>query len=381
MDYNERIARLQLARTQRVGPLAFQLLIKKYGSAINAVKYLGKNNQKFSLFDHKLAETEWRETEEFGGQILVFGDNNYPKILRNIPAPPPVLSVIGNRHLLDKPAIAVVGARDSSLNGQKLANRFAEVLAQKGYVIISGMARGIDTAAHLGATKHLESAGTIAVLAGGIDDIYPKENEDLYHKIKDLGLIVSEAPLQTKPIAKHFPKRNRIISGLCLGLLVIEAAIQSGTLITAHYAIEQGREVFAIPGSPLDTRMRGCNDLIRNGAHLCETPDDIIPIIQGYMQPDLSDNYNTDEWQNPFPDEIPAGELIYAKQFLNQKLTHAPVHIDELLRESANQGVMPAIFHLALLEMELFGQIEHLPGNKYATIIGANADGALNGLF
>ncbi len=381
MDFNEKFARIILARSERIGPLAFANLIRKFGTATKAVSALRQNPKQYSLASDAQISQEIENTAKIGGQILVWGEANYPQSLGNIPAPPPIISFLGHEVYLHKPAIAIVGARDGSANGLKLAQRFAQVLSQD-WTIISGLARGIDTAAHEGALQNVpNSSSTIAVLAGGVDEIYPKENQKLYEKIKEIGTIVSEAPLGAKPLPKHFPKRNRIISGLSLGVLVVEAALQSGTLITAKFAAEQGRDVFAIPGSPLDSRMRGCNDLIRNGAHLCETPDDIEPILRrqiNLFNEDKFDNYFDDQDFMPNIEQYSDNESESAKKLILEKLSYSPIHLDELKRSC---GLMNGLFNHCILELELMGYIEYQAGNKYALLMKFDEDGKINGLF
>ncbi len=216
---------------------------------------------------------------------MCWGEPLYPAMLAAVEDAPPVLTVLGRPDLLSPPIVAVVGARNASANGRRLARELAAGLGEAGIVVASGMARGIDAAAHLGALD----SGTVAVLAGGADIVYPEENRGLYDAMRTRGAILAELPLGAEPQARHFPRRNRIISGLALGVVVVEAAAKSGSLITARYALEQGREVFAVPGSPLDPRCRGCNDLLRNGATLTETAADVVdqlgPLLQGQAPP------------------------------------------------------------------------------------------------
>ena len=266
----ERLARIRLARTSRIGPVTFHEMLGHYGSATAALDALPELARTARLDTRAAPATsvqrEAAALAERGGRFLVIGDDDYPASLAAIPDAPPVLSVIGDPALLARPAVAVVGARNASVNARRLAARFAAELGQAGQVITSGLARGVDAAAHEAALP----TGTVAVLAGGVDVIYPPEHADLYREIAGRGLILSEAPLGAVPQARHFPRRNRIVSGLSRGVLVVEAALQSGSLITARQAADQGREVFAVPGSPLDPRARGTNRLIRDGAHLVE---------------------------------------------------------------------------------------------------------------
>lgn len=364
----ERLAYLRLSRCETVGPVAFRRLLRSYGNAESALLALPDivKNKKLRIPTVSEVEAEWLNLKKLGGKFLFLDQPDYPNLLSHINDAPAVLSILGQEELLHKPSFAIVGARESSLSGQKLARRFAEVLGQNHYVLVSGMAKGIDAEVHAGALR----TGTVAVLAGGVDYIYPRENTGLYHDIKKLGCIISECQLGAAPLAKNFPKRNRLISGLCLGLLVIEAALKSGTLITARYALEQGRELFAVPGSPLDQRMRGCNHLIRHGAHITETPDDILPLLSQTTLREVDKNSNWD-WA-PTANANEQGEaalanyseieLLKAKSLLKQNLTIAPININDILM---GWQLPHGLFHQALLELELAGEVEYVGANYY----------------
>ena len=252
MDREERLAHLRLIRTPNIGPMTFSLLLQRYGSAtaaLRAVPELAKRGGRtLKPASRAVAEAELAANEAAGARLLFKGSNDYPARLAQFDDAPPVLSMRGATHLLGRPAVAVVGARNASINAQRLAQSLAEELAQEGYVIVSGLARGIDAAAHNGGL----AGGTIAVVAGGIDVTYPPENADLQDSIAESGLLLAEMPPGTQPTPRHFPIRNRIISGLATGVLVVEAAERSGSLITAREAAERGGEVMAVPGSPLD---------------------------------------------------------------------------------------------------------------------------------
>ncbi|MCP5382642.1 MAG: DNA-protecting protein DprA, partial [Kordiimonadaceae bacterium] len=273
---------------------------------------------------------------------------------------PPVLMALGNTHLMSQKSIAIVGARNASAVGLKIAFSFAQKLGEAGYIISSGMARGIDAAAHHGAL----TSGTIAVLAGGVDVIYPRENCKLYENIKQNGLILSEMPFGTQPQARHFPRRNRIISGLSLGVLVVEAAHRSGTLITARLATEQGREVFAIPGSPLDPRSKGPNSLIRQGAQLTESVQDILDVLK-YMHERSMSEPQHDLFTTPDPAQQEDGELNQelgkVRNIIKEKLSHTAISIDELIRLTELDTSM---IQTVLLELELAGEITRHAGNR-----------------
>ena len=382
------LAWLRLARCPTIGPVAFRKLLKKYGTAEKAIEALPNiaRSRDIAIPGIDKIEKEWQDLEKIGGKFLFLFDGDYPQLLSNTEDAAPVLSVLGHDHLLHRDSFAIVGAREASLAGEKLARRFSEVMAQKGYVLTSGMARGIDTAVHDGALK----TGTVAVLAGGVNNIYPRENEKLYHELVAVGCVISEAPFGGAPLAKNFPKRNRIISGLSLGLLVIEAALKSGTLITARYALEQGRELFAVPGSPLDQRMRGCNQLIKNGAHITETPDDILPLLEesslrlknqkGVGEGEREKTFSeVDMTQVVVPmEDYSVDEVDQAKRMIRKNLSPAPTNLDEVL---VNWPMARGLFYQALLEMELLGEVEHVQGNNYAMSIPIGNNGAIKGLF
>jgi len=364
----ERLARIRLARTPRVGPVTFHEMLGHYGSAEAALDALPDMARTARLDTRATSAAQiLREAEalaELGGRFIIIGDDDYPASLAAIADAPPVLSVIGDAQLLSRPSVAVVGARNASVNGRRLASRFAAELGQAGQVIASGLARGVDAAAHGAALP----TGTIAVLAGGVDIVYPPENEGLYRAIAERGAIVSEAPLGTRPQARHFPRRNRIVSGLSAGVLVVEAALQSGSLITARQAAEQGREVFAVPGSPLDPRARGTNRLIRDGAHLVEDSADVLahlaavpatipaprpaPVAAVKARPQQIDK-EQEEPHNPWRDQVISC------------LGPAPTPVDEVVRRC---HVSPAAVAGLLLELELAGRLERHRGNSVSLI-------------
>ena len=278
LPLRERIDRLRLIRSENIGPVSFRQLLNRYGAATTALDALpdlarrGGRRKALRIATVANAEQEMEAVVALGGRHIFIGEPDYPLPLAQISDAPPALSLLGRSDMLAKPTIGIVGARNASTNGKRFAEALARTLAKGGIVVASGLARGIDAAAHTGAL----AGDTVAVVAGGADVIYPKENTTLYESIRKHGAILSEMPPGTEPTARHFPNRNRIISGLSLGVVVVEAALRSGSLITARQAGEQGREVFAVPGFPLDPRARGTNDLIRNGATLIESADDIL---------------------------------------------------------------------------------------------------------
>lgn len=375
----ERLARARLARTPRVGPVTFHEMLGHYGSAVAALEALPSLVRRAGFAQPPMPPapaTLQREAAELAkryGRFIIHGDPDYPTALAQIPDAPPLLSAIGDSGLLARPMLAVVGARNGSTNGRRVATTLASDLGAAGVVIVSGLARGIDTAAHRAALE----GGTIAVLAGGIDMIYPPENDDLYHAMAAQGLILSEAPLGAVPQARHFPRRNRIVSGLSLGVLVVEAALQSGSLITARQAADQGREVFAVPGSPLDPRCRGSNQLIRDGAHLVEGAADVLAHLGPVApRPPVVTKSNLVERPVRVKSAPLAGTFDAAPQAIEKTtdslpnrilacLGPSPTPVDELIREC---HVSPALVTAALLDLELSGRVERLQGNTVALI-------------
>jgi DNA processing protein len=362
----ERRDRIRLIRSQNVGPVSFRQLLERFGSAGAALEALpdlarrGGVRKALRLCDADTAERETDAVTKLGGRQIILGDRDYPEPLAAIPDAPPVLSVLGDAGLLGRSTVGIVGARNASTNGRRLAETLARDLSAAGVVVASGLARGIDAAAHAGALQN----GTVAVVAGGIDVIYPKENTALYEAIVAQGAVVSEAPPGIEPQARHFPTRNRIISGLSLGIVVVEAALRSGSLITARLAGEQGREVFAVPGSPLDPRARGTNDLLRNGASLTETADDVLDGIRGMREGRLGEP--SFDGAGGFGAGPGAEEnLDGARAKLLECLGPAPVSVDSLVRDS---GLPAGAVWTILLELELAGRLERQPGGFVALL-------------
>jgi DNA processing protein len=358
----ERRAWLRLARTQNVGPTTFAGLIARFGTAARALaevpRLASRGGAAGSLRQPSDADAE-REIEQLqkrGGRMICSCEEAYPPGLAALDAPPPVISVLGHSELLARDMIAIVGARNASALGRKLAGQIAGDLMSAGFVVASGLARGIDAAAHEGALKAGNPGATCAVVAGGIDIVYPPENAGLYERIATDGVIVAEMPFGQSPQARHFPRRNRIISGLSRGVVVVEAAEGSGSLITANYALEQGREVFAVPGSPLDPRAKGTNRLIREGATLTETADDITGVIRtqrgAFREPDKFERIDAD---------VSDDEARRVRTMLEDLLGPAPTDIDELVRQC---GAEAAVVLAVLLELELAGQVERHAGGK-----------------
>lgn len=354
-----RLKWLQLSRSENVGPVTFHRLLKRYGTPEKALESLphlaslGGMKRPLKITPLKKVEEELKATRAMGAEIITLEDPHYPPLLRHIESAPPVLTVKGKLELLQGSLFAIVGARNASAIGKKISSQLASELGTQGWVIASGLARGIDTAAHQGALQK----GTIAVLAGGIDKIYPPENAALHARIGEIGVLIAECPLGTEPQATLFPRRNRIISGISRAVLVVEAALKSGSLITARCALEQGRDVFAIPGSPLDPRARGANQLIKNGAILVETIMDICHEISP------QNHFLLKESREVLQDDIPSPTLNNIRHLINENLSYVPISIDELIRECQ---LSASDVWAVLLEMEIAGRLDRQPGGKVA---------------
>ncbi|MCI4660502.1 MAG: DNA-processing protein DprA [Neomegalonema sp.] len=352
----EKRAWLRLLRSQNVGPITFLQLINRYPSATDALEALPElaargGRRSITLASRESVEAEIARAQRVGARMLCLGAPGYPPLLAQIDAPPPVLWSLGTPPAPSSWA-AVVGARNASALGLKLAEQLAADLTAQGYCIVSGMARGIDTAAHRGALTG--AAGTVAVLAGGVDVIYPPENDALYRQIIERGLVVSEMPMGAEPLARRFLRRNRIIAGMAQGVVVVEAALRSGSLSTARHAAEQGREAMAVPGSPLDPRCAGCNGLIRDGAALIRDAADVIEALSG--QRGLLREPSPAFLARPAD---PAADLDALRTRMRNLLGPSPVAIDELIRQS---GAAPEAIAQILLEMELAGTAQREPG-------------------
>jgi DNA processing protein len=354
----ERFARLRLARTDQIGPVTFRQLLERFGSAGRALEALPDLTRRGGTHGHAIPPVEdiaaeMEAGERIGARLIVLGDAGYPDMLAAVDPPPPLLWALGDASLMARPCIAVVGARIASAGGQRIARGLSQQLGEAGHVVVSGLARGIDAAAHAGALP----TGTVAVLGGGVDDVYPPDNADLYAQIVDRGCVVSESRIGARAQAKDFPRRNRIISGLSRGVIVIEAELKSGSLITARLAGEQGRDVFAVPGSPLDPRSRGPNELLRQGAILCEGLEDVeraFNTLRTLREPSPA---------NPFdgvPDDVEAAVIEQVAALLSP----TPTPRDELARAL---GLPIGTVAAALLELNLMGRAELLPGGLAAT--------------
>lgn len=377
----EKHARLRLIRSDGIGPVSFAKMLSFHGSADATIRHLlntpSQGKRQIEIFPEAATAAEISTHEKMGASLLFLGEPDYPKTLAAIADAPPVLSVIGNASLLSQQNIGVVGARNASASGLKLTRMLCKRLAESHMVITSGMARGIDAAAHEAALPY----GTIACMAGGVDVIYPQDNSQLYHQIAEQGVLISEMPLGTRPQAPHFPRRNRLISGLGAGLLVIEAAKKSGSLITARFAADQGREVFAVPGSPLDPRAQGANQLIKDGATLTQSAEDILnelsdmpllrqPVRRMHSAPLASPRKTVERAtspEKPTTDHLAssASSPTTIEACLLSLLSPEPVHVDEIVRLS---GTPTEKVLSEFMSLELGGQVQRHSGNRFSRI-------------
>ena len=361
MTHAERLARLRLIRTPHVGPVSWHQLMLRFGSgeaALDALPGLVVRGGagKVQIASRDVAEREFDRAATLGARHIFSDEDDYSVLLREVEGAPPVVVVRGNTAMLRRPCIAIVGARNASAIACRFARQIASDLVARDITVVSGLARGVDTAAHIGAL----GGATVGVIASGIDIAYPPENKDLQEKIARDQLLIAEQPPGTEPLARHFPSRNRIIAGLAHGTLVIEAAPKSGSLITARRAGDYGREVMAVPGSPLDPRAQGCNMLIREGATLIQTVDDVLeavgPIDARMVREPLRPYSATPQMAEPADGE---------RRMLIELLAPTPVAVDELVRQS---GQTAATVQLVLLELELAGRVQRHAGAKVSLV-------------
>ena len=350
LSQDEAFARIRLLRSPNIGPVSYAMLLQRFGSAVQALEALPdlgrRGGRAYRAIAAETVEREVEAVRKAGAKYLFHDQPDYPALLGQLDSAPPILTWRGDLALAARPCVAMVGARNASAAAVKLARDFASGLAEAGFTVVSGLARGIDGAAHEGAFPH-----TIGVIASGIDIAYPPQHAELQERIASEGLLLAEQPPGTEPRGSHFPSRNRIIAGLAGGTLVVEAAVKSGSLITARLAGEAGREVMAIPGSPLEARSHGCNHLIREGAVLVQEPGEVAELLSTFAG----------EPRSTFRE--PANGFDYTPEDLAQVepadiaglLTAAPVAVDELIRQS---GTPAAAVQLALLELEIAGQLE-----------------------
>ncbi|MGO4571046.1 DNA-processing protein DprA [Microvirga sp. 2TAF3] len=390
----QRLDWLRLIRSENVGPRTFRALVNQFGgasAALDALPDLARRGGRLLLkvTSRAEAEKEMAAAARLGARFVAMGEPDYPKTLQAVDTAPPLIAVRGSSDILAKPSVAIVGSRNASAAGLTFAERLSRQLGEAGYVVVSGLARGIDTRAH----KATLETGTVAVLAGGHDKVYPSENEPLLRAIVEQGgAVISEMPFGWEPRGRDFPRRNRIVSGLSYGVVVVEAARRSGSLITARFALEQGREVFAVPGSPLDPRAEGTNDLIREGATLCAGIEHITSVLEPLVATGLRSDIGVEEplhlagteelWDElDLPDvpRPPVGAVtpdtgvfedrggIQAEVGVIDLLGPSPVSIDDLVRQS---GLPIRVVQMALLELEIAGRLERHGGNAVSLVAG-----------
>lgn len=363
---SERLDWLCLARTRNIGPVTFAQHLQRFGSAaaaIDALPSFANRKKNLTLANRSDIERELETAQKYGAKIIASCEPDYPPLLKALAPPPPVLTSLGKLDLAAKPTIAIVGARNASAAGRKMARDMSAELGNAGYTIVSGLARGIDGEAHAAALR----TGTIAVLGGAIDHIYPPQHKDLYAEIAAKGLILSENAFGYRATARDFPRRNRLVTGLSRGVVVVEAAKRSGSLISARTAGEQGREVMAVPGSPLDPRSEGANHLIREGAILVRSADDVIEAVsalvtgQLFAPPPPAFEYESETAQPP-QNQVDSVESA---------LSHHPMPIDEIARAASISAARCAAI---LLELELSGTATTLPGGLACLNVGETSD-------
>jgi len=356
LSQEEAFARIRLLRSPNIGPVSYTQLLRRFGNAVAAIAALpdlaSKGGRAYRAAPVDLIEREVAAVRAAGARYLFHDLPDYPRLLAETDGAPPILTARGDASLMQRPCVAMVGARNASAAAVKLARDFAAALAGDGFVVVSGLARGIDGAAHEGAMP-----ATIGVIASGIDIAYPPQHRDLQERIAADGLLLAEQPPGTEPRGSHFPSRNRIIAGLAAGTLVVEAAPKSGSLITARLAGEAGREVMAIPGSPLDARSHGCNLLIREGAVLVQSPADVAELLRGFDGAPRSTFRDATLGFDHAPDDLAEADPADIAGLL----TTAPVPVDELIRQS---GAGAGAVQMALLELEIAGQLVRHAGGR-----------------
>jgi DNA processing protein len=360
----QRIDWLRLIRSQNVGPRTFRALINHFGgarAALEALPTLARRGGSGApqIYSREQAEREIEAARKFGASFIAVGEADYPHRLQAIDEAPPLIAVRGNRGALVKPAVAIVGSRNASAAGLKITAQLARGLGEAGFATVSGLARGIDAAAHRASL----ASGTIAVLAGGQDRIYPPEHAELVEDIVPSGLVMSEMPFGWEPRARDFPRRNRLISGLSLGVVIIEAAKRSGSLITARLALEQGREVFAVPGSPLDPRAEGTNGLLKQGATPVTEVADIVAALQPIIGVELPAREGEPVGGEPAAERAEPASDERAR--IVGLLSPVPISMDDLVRLSKTS---PRVVRIVLLELEIAGRLERHGGGLISVI-------------
>ncbi len=356
----EAFARIRLLRSPNIGPVSYRQLLARFGNAVAALDALpelgSRGKRSYRAAPQRRIEDEIDAVKRAGARYLFHDQPDYPGLLAELDSAPPIVTMRGNLALASQPCVAMVGARNASAAAVKIGRELAAALAAEGFTIVSGLARGIDGACHEGALSSGNGA-TIGVIASGIDIAYPPQHADLQEQIASEGLLIAEQPPGTEPRGSHFPSRNRIIAGLAAGTLVVEAAPKSGSLITARLAGEAGREVMAIPGSPLDARSAGCNKLIREGAILVQSPEDVIELLSGF---DGSPRSSVKEPASPFDWDAQAFAEAEPAD-IESLLSTAPVAVDELIRQS---GSAAAEVQMALMELEIAGALARHAGGR-----------------
>lgn len=356
----EAFARIRLLRSPNIGPVSYRQLLARFGDAqrsLDALPELGsRGKRQYRAAPVSRIEDEVAAIKKAGAKYLFHDQPDYPALLAALDSAPPIITMRGNLALASQPCAAMVGARNASAAAIKLARDFGAELAGAGFTVVSGLARGIDGACHVGA---LSAPGqrTIGVIASGIEIAYPPQHAELQEQIANEGLLIAEQPPGTEPRGSHFPSRNRIIAGLASGTLVVEAAPKSGSLITARLAGEAGREVMAIPGSPLDGRASGCNQLIRDGAVLVQTPQDVMELLSDFNGVPRSSVRDVDAPQDYAFEAMPEAQAADIAGMLSS----APIAVDELIRQS---GESAAAVQMALLELELSGELDRHAGGR-----------------
>ena len=364
MDEVEKHNALRLINTPNIGPVTYSLLIARYKTATNAIAeaplLANRQGRKLAITPRAVADKIIKDAAKVGATLLIKGEEAYPARLARFDDAPITLFAKGHLSLLKKDSVAIVGARNASTNAIQMTAHWASEIGKADFVILSGLARGIDRAAHIGSLK----SGTIGITGCGIDQIYPQENEDLYQEMVQSGLIISEFIPGTKPSPRNFPSRNRIIASLAKGTIVVEAAMRSGSLITAKEANERGAEVMAIPGAPSNPRAHGTNQLIKDGAHLVSSPQDVLDILHALSLSEPS--LYPPPFQTQILDDIDDETVAKLADEIMNILTFEATDIDELTRQC---HVSAKVLQIALLELELAGHVQRLSGNRICKLL------------
>ncbi len=361
LSESERLDRLRLIRSSNIGPATFRVLLRRFGSATRALAEIPSlshraGGRRVRLYSKSLVKAEMDKLHHLGGKFVMIGDEDYPETLASLDHAPPVLSVMGHSHLIKKTCIAIVGTRHASASALSLTKKIAAEIAAENHIIVSGMALGIDTMAHEASL----TTGTIAVLAGGVNVVYPPQNQGLYEQICATGCVISEMKLDEKPRAQHFPRRNRIISGLSLASVIVEAPTRSGAMITARMAAEQGRLVCAVPGSPMDPRAKGTNRLLRDGATLVETGEDVLREIAPLLDRPLKEDRNL--YMDDALPVLPDPQQDDYDRIISL-LGPTAVGLDDIVRLS---GLSASLVNVIVTDLELAGRVHRDLGGRVA---------------